>query len=110
MALRKRLAAHTKSLAKMVDRDWHDGYEEQGCAVVEMLESYKSPLEAVLLVAGSPQAGREAFARCNDVLRELADAWLEVLSIPKRNGALALGRGREQQAPQQVVPGPPVSF
>ena len=37
-SVKKKLNAHVKTLARMVDSDWHDGYEEQGEECMEWIE------------------------------------------------------------------------
>ena len=54
--------------AKMVDDDWHDGWEEQSEEVVEYACDLQPVWKAVLQVATSGAASGAAFARCNDVM------------------------------------------
>ena len=80
--LAKRLKADVKTLAQMVDADWHDGYEEQGEELCSYVVSLEPHLQAVLRVCtGSPPAPEAALARCNDVLVTIADSWRDMGGI-----------------------------
>ena len=48
--VKKRLSAHVKTLARMVDDDWHDGYEDQGQECLEWIASCGEAVEAALRV------------------------------------------------------------
>ena len=49
-SVKKKLNAHVKTLARMVDSDWHDGYEEQGEECMEWIASCGALVESALRV------------------------------------------------------------
>jgi hypothetical protein len=84
--LKKAFQRLCKSLAHTVDRDWHDSYEETDAELYEYVEKLTPYLKAVLQCCQSKDAGAEAFARCNQVLVEIAESWRAFSGIPFRGG------------------------
>jgi hypothetical protein len=82
--LKRELKAGVLTLARMVDDDWHDGYEEQGEHLGTYVLSWEAPLQAVLTICTTPGASCAALARCNDVLVALADSWEDIKGVPMR--------------------------
>jgi len=80
---KKVLNKQVKIVAKMVDDDWHDGYEEQG----EELQVYgnlsKDFFQAVCTVGIEKDVGHD---RCHQVLKVIADTWTNMNTIPMRGG------------------------
>ena len=57
--VKKKLNAHVKTLARMDDADWHDGYEEQGEECLEWIASCGAAVESALRVGVSFGCGHE---------------------------------------------------
>ena len=58
-SVKKKLNAHVKTLARMVDSDWHDGYEEQGEECLEWMASCGALVESALRVGVAFGCGHE---------------------------------------------------
>ena len=58
-SVKKKLNAHVKTLARMVDSDWHDGYEEQGEECMEWIASCGALVESALRVGVAFGCGHE---------------------------------------------------
>ena len=82
--LKKRLLDIVKSLAAMVDADWHDSYEETGEVIREYVGSLEPHLSAVLECCASASVTPAALARCNLVMVEIADSWRAMSGVPFR--------------------------
>jgi hypothetical protein len=80
-ATRKTLTAIVKTLAVQVDEDWHDGYEEQAETVGEWFDALQAPLQAVLDIGVAQGA---ALLQCNEMLKVVADSWLDLNACPCR--------------------------
>ncbi|CAM9910704.1 unnamed protein product [Scytosiphon promiscuus] len=74
---------NVKLVHKMVDADWHDGYEEQTEAVVEYFMGFTKFAQGVFDLAVMKGA---AFERCHEVLKAFADSWDDMKTIPARCG------------------------
>ena len=57
--VKKKLNAHVKTLARMVNSDWHDGYEEQGEECLEWISSCGTLVESALRVGVAFGCGHE---------------------------------------------------
>lgn len=79
--MKKMLKQFSKTLAKQVDANWHDGYEEQGATVAKWAMALREPLQAVLDIGVGK---RLAFEQCNDVLNLLGDNWRDMCATPCR--------------------------
>lgn len=79
--IRKELNAYVKDMAKTVDDDWHDSYEETDGMLHEWLEDCTSRAEAVLEVGVVKGL---AMDRCHEVLKLIVDTWTSIQSIPFR--------------------------
>ena len=71
-----------KEFIKLVQANWHDGYEEQEELVLNWCMETKDDLQAVLNVA---TGSRTAFDRCIDVLRTLEDSYAHIRCVPARS-------------------------
>eukprot|EP00904_Undaria_pinnatifida_P011263 jgi/Undpi1/7267/HiC_scaffold_22.g09740.m1 len=80
-AARKYGKAKAKKLYAMVDADWHDGYEDKTDECFNYFKGFDKFVCAAFSLA--VQRGT-AFERCHDVMRELADSWENMKSIPTR--------------------------
>ena len=58
-SVKKKLNAHVKTLARMVNSDWHDGYEEQGEECLEWVASCGVLVESALRVGVAFGCGHE---------------------------------------------------
>ena len=58
-SVKKKLNAHVKTLARMVNSDWHDGYEEQGEECLEWVASCGALVESALRVGVAFGCGHE---------------------------------------------------
>ena len=58
-SVKKKLNAHVKTLARMVDSDWHDGYEEQGEECMDWIASCGALVESALRVGVAFGCGHE---------------------------------------------------
>ena len=109
-ALKKSFADLTKGLARIVDADWHDSYEETDQALSEYVEELQPHLQARRCDASrgclgsfaepchshcaAPQAvlecceledcGAAALARCNLVMVEIGESWRQMDGVPFR--------------------------
>ena len=82
--VKKALKAHVTTVAGMVARNWHDGYEEQG----EALNEYRSTMvatahhvHAVIMHAPPTLAFLQ---RAHEALEAMADSWAQMRAIPMR--------------------------
>jgi len=80
---KKVLNTKVKIVAKMVDDDWHDGYEEQGEELVEYVNLAKDFFQAVCNVGIEKDVGHD---RCHQVMKVIADTWDNMNTIPMRGG------------------------
>jgi len=78
---RKELNDYVKQLAKTVDDDWHDSYEETDEMLREWLEDCAGRVAGVLSVGVSHGAG---FEKCNEILKVVADTWSNIQAISFR--------------------------
>jgi len=111
-ALHKSFADLTKALARIVDADWHDSYEETDQELNEYVEGLQphlqarprsrdasegrsnfiepchthtaAHLQAVLECCELPECGVAALARCNLVMVEIAESWRQMDGVPFR--------------------------
>ena len=81
-SVKKKLNAHVKTLARMVDSDWHDGYEEQGEECMEWIASCGALVESALRVGVAFGCGHELG---HAVL--MCAAALPMAGAPAMNGA-----------------------
>jgi len=79
--VKKLLNNHVRTLAKMVNLDWHDGYEEQGEELSKYFANVKPALQGVVNI--SVLKGIE-LERCHEILKLVADTWDNMLAIPMR--------------------------
>ena len=79
--IKRTLKAIVKKLAKQVDDDWHDGYEEQAETKREWFQAIQEPLQAVLDVGVKKQT---ALLQCNEVLKIVSDSYYDLLACPCR--------------------------
>mmetsp|Transcript_24785 Transcript_24785/g.35469 ORF Transcript_24785/g.35469 Transcript_24785/m.35469 type:complete len:322 (+) Transcript_24785:42-1007(+) len=79
--IKKELKQIVKKLAKQVDDDWHDGYEEQQETKGEWFEAIQEPLQAVLDIGVGKQT---ALLQCNEVLKIVSDSFYDLLACPCR--------------------------
>ncbi|KAL7539180.1 hypothetical protein ACHAXR_009069 [Thalassiosira sp. AJA248-18] len=79
--IKKALKDIVKTLARQVDADWHDGYEEQAETKGEWFEAIEEPLQAVLDIGVGKQA---ALLQCNEVLKIVSDSFYDLLACPCR--------------------------
>ena len=79
--VKKKLKEHVKTLARQVDADWHDGWEEQAETKVTWSSAIQEPLQAVLDIG----VGKEtALIQCNEILKIVSDSWPDLLACPCR--------------------------
>lgn len=81
LSIKKMLKQFSKTLAKQVDANWHDGWEAQGETVLDWAAAVREPLQAVLDIG---VARRLALEQCNDVLRIVGDSWRDLDATPCR--------------------------
>eukprot|EP00929_Paragymnodinium_shiwhaense_P108847 TRINITY_DN75192_c0_g1_i1.p1 TRINITY_DN75192_c0_g1~~TRINITY_DN75192_c0_g1_i1.p1 ORF type:complete len:307 (+),score=64.00 TRINITY_DN75192_c0_g1_i1:86-1006(+) len=81
LQIRKDLNAYVKDMAKTVDGDWHDSYEETDEMLHEWLEDCAARAEAVLEVGVVKGL---AFEKCHEVLKIIVDTWTNIQAIPFR--------------------------
>ena len=79
--IKKRLKEIVKTLARQVDADWHDGYEEQAETKAEWFNAIEDPLQAVLDIGVGK---RTALLQCNEVLKIVSDSFYDLLACPCR--------------------------
>lgn len=79
--VRKTLNEYVKKLARTVDDDWHDSYEETDEMLGEWLQDCATRVEHVLRVGVQHGAG---FDHCHEVLKIVADTWSNIQAIPLR--------------------------
>jgi len=70
-----------RSVAQMVDADWHDGYEEQQMECDNYFGELSPPIQAVYDIAIKKSL---AFDQCHEILKLIADTWTNMLTIPSR--------------------------
>ncbi|KAJ1398367.1 hypothetical protein B484DRAFT_484110, partial [Ochromonadaceae sp. CCMP2298] len=73
------ITKHVRDLAKMVNADWHDGYEEQGQEISEYMGKVATMLQAVYSISVQSQTG---FERCHEIIKLIVDSWEDFKSIP----------------------------
>ena len=78
--LKKSLNAHVQSLARTVNADWHDSYEETAEEACEWFGKAGAAVEACLSVA----AQGVALDQCHEALKLVADTWANIQAIPFR--------------------------
>ncbi|KAJ1448171.1 hypothetical protein M885DRAFT_540121 [Pelagophyceae sp. CCMP2097] len=76
------LSAHVSSLAKTVDADWHDSYEETNEELCIYAEVCRKAAAAALHLAFT----YGAFDQCHLVLLAISDTWADINCIPFRCG------------------------
>lgn len=81
LLIKKELNGYVKTVAKMVNADWHDGYEEQGAKVSEYKHRVGEILQSVYNISIKSQ---KEFIRCHEIIKLVADTWANMLSIPIR--------------------------
>jgi len=79
--LKKKLNQYVRSVAQMVDADWHDGYEEQQMECDNYFGELSPPIQAVYDIAIKKSL---AFDQCHEILKLIADTWTNMLTIPSR--------------------------
>jgi hypothetical protein len=79
--VRKALNEYVKSLAKTVDDDWHDSYEETDEMLGEWLQACAKQTEHVLQVGVQRGAG---FDHCHEILKIVQDTWSNIQAIQFR--------------------------
>lgn len=79
--IKRSLKDIVKRLARQVDADWHDGYEEQAETKGEWFDAIQQPLQAVLDIGVGKQT---ALAQCNEVLKIVSDSFYDLLACPCR--------------------------
>ena len=79
--IKRELKRIVKKLAKQVDDDWHDGYEEQAETKGEWFEAIQEPLQAVLDIGVGKKT---ALLQCNEVLKIVSDSFYDLLACPCR--------------------------
>jgi hypothetical protein len=79
--LKKKLNARVKTLARMVNDDWHDSYEFTAEEAEKWFEECGEIVEKVLRVG---VAVGVAFDLCHEALNHIADTWSNINAIPFR--------------------------
>mmetsp|Transcript_22091 Transcript_22091/g.33270 ORF Transcript_22091/g.33270 Transcript_22091/m.33270 type:complete len:323 (-) Transcript_22091:96-1064(-) len=79
--IKRTLKDIVKKLAKQVDEDWHDGYEDQAETKGEWFEAIQEPLQAVLDIGVGKKT---ALLQCNEVLKIVSDSFYDLLACPCR--------------------------
>lgn len=88
---RKVLQKHVKTLAKLVNADWHDGEEEQSDELREYLKTCNNHLLSVaeLMDAAAKLQTRDdavvQFERCLELLLVVEDSYVDMCSVPMRS-------------------------
>ena len=84
--LKLKLNNMVKVLAKMVDDDWHDGWEEQGEKIWEYLKALQEPLTQVINVCVQNRASvdKREFVEANEILKAVADTYANLHTVPMR--------------------------
>ena len=77
------IKGHVKNLIQLVQADWHDGYDFQE----DEIGRYKTSLEPILqAVYNISVIGEKEFVRCHDIIKVIADSWVNLIAVPKRGG------------------------
>ena len=79
--IKRELKDIVRKLARQVDADWHDGYEEQAETKGDWFDAIQEPLQAVLDIGVGKQT---ALAQCNEVLKIVSDSFCNLLACPCR--------------------------
>eukprot|EP00483_Globobulimina_turgida_P007134 UN07148 len=79
---KKKMNQYVKSLAKMVNLDWHDGWEEQG----EELQEYFQYLQKPAICIYEYVIKQRDYDKLNEILKNMADSWDNIHTIPFRGG------------------------
>lgn len=79
--VKKELTAHVKSLARTVDADWHDSYEETAEEAIQWFSKCGAVVEVCMRVGVGHGV---AFDSCHEVLKLVADTWENINTIPFR--------------------------
>ena len=79
--IKRGLKVYVKTLAKQVDDDWHDGYEEQGDTLCDWFNHIADPLQSVLTVGVEKKT---ALFECNEILKAVSDSWYDLCACPMR--------------------------
>ena len=78
-----------KQIARMVNADWHDGYEEYESAAAELLSMMQAPLEVILSSAAAVAAAPKPAAGLRlltATLVTMGSAWDDLRTVPGRRG------------------------
>lgn len=81
LEVRKSLNEYVKNLAQTVNDDWHDSYEETDEMLGEWLQDCAKQVENILRIGVELGAG---FDCCHEMLKIVADTWLNIQAIPFR--------------------------
>jgi hypothetical protein len=79
--IKKKLKEIVKTLAKQVDADWHDGWDDQAVTKGEWFMALEEPLQAVLDIGVAKET---ALLQCNEVLKIVSDSYYDLLACPCR--------------------------
>lgn len=79
--IRKSLNEYVKNLARTVNDDWHDSYEETDEMLCEWLQECAKQVGSVMRVGVELGAG---FDCCHEVLKVVMDTWSNIQAIPFR--------------------------
>jgi len=80
---KKKMNEYVKRLAKMVNLDWHDGWEEQG---EELQEYYQYLQEPATVIYEYTAIKQQDYDKLNEILKNMADSWDNIHAIPFRGG------------------------
>eukprot|EP01083_Nonionella_stella_P049233 131279_1 len=81
---KKEMNQYVKHLAKMVNRDWHDGYEEQAEELQSYFQYLHKPAKCIYEYVMKQNAAD--FDKMNEILKNMADSWDNIHAIPFRGG------------------------
>ena len=79
--IKKELNAIVKQLAREVNDDWHDGYEEQAETKMKWFCAIQKPLQTVLDIGVGKGV---ALVQCNEILKIVSDSLYDLLAVPCR--------------------------
>ena len=79
---KKKMNGYVRTMAKMVNRDWHDGWQEQGEELQEYFQYLKEPSKTVYQYV----IKQRDYEKLNEILKNMADSWSNIHAIPFRCG------------------------
>lgn len=79
--VKKDLKAFVKTVAQLVDRNWHDGYEEQGEELANHKALISEHFERINTLIMHEPASEKALTRAHEILEIIADSWADMQAV-----------------------------